>query len=70
MDVNPKPSAQVGSAGARPCLDGWKRSGWKRGGRLGARALVAAVEAHARQINAAVDGARGGAGLVELFGAC
>ena len=34
------------------------------------RALVAAVEAHAREVDAAVDGARRGAGLVELFGAC
>ena len=33
-------------------------------------ALVAAVEAHAREVDAAVDGARGGAGLVELFRAC
>ena len=34
------------------------------------RALVAAVEAHAREVDAAVDGARGGAGLVGFFGAC
>ena len=34
------------------------------------RALVAAVEAHAREVDAAVDGARRGAGLVGFFGAC